>query len=125
MELTVLQPREKLNVDPDRITELYVRFGESGAEERICASMETLAHCLCDLQGFRGKGKKPVLREMACNIGELASGIGLVALAQVALDFEYCLHFDDYAATEATFARLMRVSRISLAAIWDQQDLSV
>ena len=123
--VTVLRQEENVRLDPDRLTELYVKLGESGAEEVVCRAMEELAVQLTEIQAVNENGVPGNMQVNARNIAELASDVGLLSLARVAFDVDYCLHFDDQGAISATLARLSRVGDRSLMAVWDLRDLSM
>ncbi len=125
MVVTYLRQNEMPGFDPDRLTELYVKLGEAGAEDVICRVMEDLATRLADIHDVQGIADDRLLQQAVRNIAELAGKIGLTGLFRVALDVEYCLNFKDYPARAATITRMLRIGEKSLTTIWDHRDLSI
>ncbi len=125
MVVTTLRQNENLGLDPDRMTELYVQLGETGAEDVICRAMEELAMKLADIHDVQMIADRNLLQQSARGVAELAGQIGLTSLSRVALDVDYCLNFNDHAAKAATMARMIRIGEKSLTAVWDYRDMSV
>ena len=125
MVVTTLRQNEAPGMDPDRITELYVKLGEVGAEDVICRAMEELASRLADIHEVQLFADADLLRQSARSIAEIAGKIGLTSLSRVALDAEYCLNFNDYVARSAIIARMVRIGEKSLTIVWDYRDMSV
>jgi len=123
--VTVLNQDDVVRLDPDRLTELYVRLGEAGAEDAICQAMEELATQLTDMHEVAPIAGTDLLQNSAQNIAEMAAHIGMSSLSRVAMDVQYCLQINDGPAISATMARMMRIGERSLTTVWDNRDLSV
>lgn len=123
--VTVLKQEDVVRLDPDRLTELYVRLGESGAEDAICEAMEELATRLTDMNEVAAVAAPDLLQAAAQGVAELAAHIGLSSLSRTAMDVQYCLQINNGPAISATMARMMRIGERSLTAVWDNRDLSV
>lgn len=120
-----LPQTDVVRLDQDRLTELYVKFGDQGAEDAICATMEELACRLSDMREVFELADSGLLCKVARNVSDRAAYIGLSSLSRVALDVEYCLTIGDGPAISATMARLIRVAARSLPSVWDNRDLSI
>jgi hypothetical protein len=42
-QVAILVHDERINFDPDRLTELYVKLGESAAESVVCRALEDMS----------------------------------------------------------------------------------
>lgn len=123
--VNMLMHSEQVRVDADRLTELCVRLGESGAEEVMCRTMEELAVQLAQIEKEFRRGAVTEMGQLALLIVTGADRIGMQALARVAMDVVQCIDAGDEVALSAVLARLLRIAERSLTAIWDIQDLSV
>ncbi|MFV2035143.1 MAG: hypothetical protein ACC631_08555 [Halocynthiibacter sp.] len=124
-DIANLELEEVVRLNPDRLTELYVRLGDHGAEEVICRAMEELAVLLADIQAVFAEVSPEILQKAAVGVAELAEHVGLTSLARVALDVDYCLHMGNVTAISATMARMIRIGKKSLTAVWDSRDMSM
>lgn len=116
---------ERVRLDPDKLTALYVQLGAAGAENVVCRAMEELAIRMADLPGLLRSGDYVKLGKTARSLVGIADQIGMGSLARVARDVSDCAHREDLPALAATLARLGRIGDRSLAAIWDMRDMSV
>ena len=120
-----LSPREPAAVDPDRLVQLYERFGAQHGEDLVCRAMEELAVCLGQAGRLYEAGDRDELRHCAGVLASLADEIGMTALRRVAESVALCIDRADAVALAAVLARTARVGERSLYAIWDLQDLTI
>ena len=116
---------EKVRLDSDRLAELYVQLGETGAQDVVCRAMEELAVRLTRINEAYQTNKTRDLRKGAKGLVGIAEQVGMQRLADVARDVRNCADENDPIALAATMARLLRIGDCSLTAVWDLQDLSV
>lgn len=116
---------EKVHVDQDRLSALYVELGEAGAEDVVCRAMEELALRLSHCGRLHKNGSRQDLRKCARSLIAIADQIGMHVLARVAGDVISAVDSGDEPAIAATLARLLRIGEQSLTAIWDLQDITI
>ena len=116
---------EKVHVDQDRLSELYVELGEAGAEDIVCRAMEELASRLSHCSHLHCAGNWIDLRKCVRSLIAIADQIGMVVLARVCGDVVKAIDADDGPAKAATLARLLRIGEQSLTAIWDLEDITI
>ena len=124
-QIAVLVFEEKVRLESDRLAELYVQLGETGAQDVVCRAMEELAVRLARIDEAYCAYRLAALRKGAKSLIGIAEQVGMQRLADVARDVCHCADEMDPVALGATMARLMRVGDRSLTAVWDLQDLSV
>lgn len=124
-QITLLEQRESVKFDTDRLEQLYVQLGESGAEDVVCRALEELAARLSHTEGCYREGRVADMRKSARSLIAIADQIGMAALARVARDVTVCIDHHDPVALAATLSRLLRIGERSLLEIWDVQDHSV
>ncbi len=120
-----LSPAEPAAVDPDRLAQLYERFGTRRGEDLVCRAMEELAFGLGQAGRLYEAGDRTELRRCARALATLADEIGMTALRRVAESVALCIDNADAVALAAVLARMARVGERSLYAIWDLQDLTI
>ena len=120
-----LRQNEGVQVNPDRLEELYRQLGESGAEDVVCRALEELAARLSHTERCFRELRYNDMRKSARSLVAIAEQIGMSLLAQVALDVTKCIDAGDRTAVSATMARLLRIGESSLTKIWELQDLSI
>ena len=123
--ITTLIFEEQVRLDSDRLAELYVQMGETGAQDVVCRAMEELAVRLAKINESYQSNRARELRKGAKGLIGIAEQIGMQRLAKVARDVCNCVDQNDPLALGATLARLQRTGDGSLTAVWDLQDLSV
>ncbi|EAU46873.1 hypothetical protein [Salipiger bermudensis] len=116
---------EPASVDPDRLAQLYERFGAQRGEDLVCRAMEELAFRLGQAGRLYEAGDRLELRRCAGILAALADEIGMTALRRVAESVAFCIDSADAVALSAVLARMARVGERSLYAIWDLQDLTI
>ena len=124
-QLASLSPHEPAAVDPDRLVQLYERFGAQHGEDLVCRAMEELAVRLGQAGRLYEAGDRVELRHCADILAALADEIGMTALRRVAESVVLCIDSADAVALGAVLARMARVGERSLYAIWDLQDLTI
>ena len=123
--VTLLQLKEQVRVDADRLGQIYAQLGERSAEDTVCRAMEELAARLAHIEKLHRKSELVGLQKQVQALVPIAEQIGMPLLAHVAFDVEHAASCGDAVALAATLARLLRVGERSLYAVWDLQDLSV
>jgi len=124
-QVTLLQQKEVVGLDADRLEELYSQLGEAGAEDVVCRALEELAARLSHTERCYREIRITDMRKSARSLIAISEQIGMLKLAQVAGDVTRCIDESDRVALAATLARLLRIGERSLSEIWDLQDLSI
>lgn len=124
-QVVFLKPVEEVDIDRNRLAELYNQLGYPNAEDVICRAMEEIAVRLAHADRTFKQGPLDEMKKSVRSLKAIAAQIGLETLTQVAGDVYLCIETGDMAALAATKSRLTRTGEISLVEIWDLQDLSV
>lgn len=124
-QVVMLAQKEKVQLDPDRLGELYAQLGQAGAEDVVCRAMEELAVRLSHTERLYRQGLMGDMRKSARSLVAISDQIGMHMLARVAKDVTHCIDDGDGPALAATLTRLLRIGEESLTAIWNLQDLSI
>ncbi|OWU85799.1 hypothetical protein ATO6_02500 [Oceanicola sp. 22II-s10i] len=124
-QVAVLERREKVRLDTDRLVALVRELGAVEAEDMVSRSMEELAVRLSFTERQFRHGKRIEMRKSARALVGIADQIGMNAVARVAGDVIACADRGDETALAAVLARLMRIGEGSLTAIWDLHDQPV
>lgn len=124
-QILVLTQEEPVRLDPDRLSELYARLGDAGAEDVVCRAMEEIAVRLSHTERLYRQERLREMCKSARSLVAIAEQVGMNALARVAGDVTDCIDAEDTVALAATLSRLLRVGERSLTAIWDLQDASL
>ncbi len=120
-----LVPKEGVRMNRDRLSDLYGRFGDSGAEDVIGRAVEALILRLGKCQRLYQSGQRQDMRRNLRSQIVISEQIGMMSLADAGRNVIHCLDRDDAVALAATLARLLRIGEQSVSALWDLQDLSV
>lgn len=114
-ELIRLQPAEHILHDRKVIEALYNSLGQPAADQLIMRALQELSQ---NMAALRRQIRRQELRDLATGLRKLrlmAENLGMVSLAQVALDAKLCLERGDGTGFAATWSRLMRLSARSLS----------
>ena len=84
--ITVLQQKEAVRLDPDRLEELYLQLGEAGAEDVVCRALEELAARLSHTERCYREARQDDMRKSARSLVAISEQIGMKMLAHVAAD---------------------------------------
>jgi hypothetical protein len=122
-DVSVLHRREVVRLDKNHLIALYAQMDETAAEDLICGAMEELAVCITAIRNRAAAGDRMGVRTGAVAVAQVAAGIGMISLRQVALDVVQTSRSGDAHAHAATVARLIRVSDQSLTEVWDIHDV--
>lgn len=122
--LTVLQQRESVWLDADRIEALYLQLGETTAQDVVCRTLEQLAAQLDTVERCYRECRPDEMRKNSHSMIAIADRIGMSLLGYVAEDVTRCIDLRDDIALSATLARLMRIAEHSLCEIWEAADTS-
>ncbi|WP_417250420.1 hypothetical protein [Celeribacter sp.] len=125
MVVRKLRPDAAVTVDRERLDQLYVRLGTSGADGVVSRAMEELAVRLARVAKCHEKGDLAELRRAARSMVAISEQIGMMTFAAVAKDVSGLALTDDGTALAATVERLTRIGENSLLAIWDIQGASI
>ncbi len=110
-----LEPKERLRQDAEPIAAIYRSLGAQAGEHVVARALAELAHVAAEVAGqVRLRDLEPLPRNLR-RLQRLAENMGLVSLAQIALDAHICLAADDGTAFAAVWARLQRVAERSFA----------
>lgn len=118
-QLVELRLSEQVSVDHDRLVELCVSLGEAQAEEMITVSISQLWRGLEALRDVYQSGDLDKVAYTACEMSEIATGLGLHHFSKVASDVATCASRFDEAALGACLSRLNRVADGSINSVWD------
>ena len=124
-QVTLLAMKEPVQLDADKLEELFEQLGDSAAEDVVCRAMEELAVRLAQTERLYRAGKVPDMRKCVRSLGAIATQIGMSALTRVANDVVSCIDSCDANALAAVLQRLLRTGESSLTEIWDIQDMSI
>ncbi len=124
-KITILEQKESVRLDPDRLKGLYRQLGDANAMDLLCRSIEELAVRLSNCERYWRQRDWDELRRCAKSLVAMSDRVGMTVLARVAQDVSHSVDAGDIVATGATLGRLIRVGERSLTVIWDQHDLSV
>ncbi len=121
-QFRILQPRERAELDPDRLEKLYEQLGPDGAEDVVCRALEEVALRLSHTEKCYCTGHWEDMRKSARSLIAIADQIGMGMLARVARDVTTSIDAQDGPSVAATLSRLLRIGDLSLNEIWDLQD---
>lgn len=124
-QVVFLTPEEGVRMNRDRLSELYRRFGDGGAEDVIARAAEALVLRMGKCQRLYQIGARAEMRRNLRSQIVISERIGMVSLAEAAGNVLQCLERDDPAALAATMARLLRIGERSVSELWELQDLSL
>ncbi|MGD9862238.1 MAG: hypothetical protein AB7S99_03405 [Pseudodonghicola sp.] len=116
---------EAVQLDWGRLGLLYRQMGDAGAETVITRASRELAFRLIRCDRLWRIGDIPGLRKCARSTIAIAEQIGMAKLAGVARDVTVAADQGDPVAVAATLARLQRMGRSSLRAVWRMRGLSL
>ena len=119
-QVTMLKQDEIVQLNSDRLEELYAQLGEAGAEDVVCRALEELAVRLTHADRCWREGRTADLHKSARSLIGISEQIGMLMLARVARDVAHCAEKGDGIALAATLCRLIRIGERSLSEIWDQ-----
>lgn len=125
MVVEKLWPAGVVQVDRDRLDQLYGQLGESGADGVVSRAMEELAVRLAKVDSSYRKRQLDDLQRAARSMIAISEQIGMVTFSQVASDVTELSLSDDGTALAACVQRLMRIGENSLLAVWDLQGASL
>ncbi|WP_439111323.1 hypothetical protein [Lentibacter sp.] len=124
-QVTMLAMSEPVQLDADKLEELYEELGDVAAEDVVCRAMEELAVKLAQVDRLYRSHQIEPMRKTARSMGAIAAQVGMNMLARVAADVTRCVDAGDATALAAVVQRLMRTGESSLTQIWQAQDLSL
>ncbi|WP_238379759.1 hypothetical protein [Celeribacter ethanolicus] len=125
MVVSKLRPDGTVEVDRDRLDQLYSQLGTSGADGVVSRAMEELAVRLAKVDSSYRKGQFAEMQRAARSMIAISEQIGMVTFARVAGDVKALALTDDSTALAACVERLMRIGENSLLAVWDLQGASL
>lgn len=118
-QVILLKQIEAVQLDSDRLEELYKELGEAGAEDVVCRALEELAVRLSHAERCWREGRIGDLQKSARSLIAISDQIGMHLLSHVARDVMRCAGAGDPVAMAATLSRLIRIGERSLSEIWD------
>ncbi len=118
---TKLRPKDHLQVDTERLAEVYLHLGEGRASLAVDRSVEDLG-CVLDLLRSQAQaGRIEAAIRTAERLQQIALPLGLSSLEQVSRDLQTVGTAQDMAAWSAVLARLDRVADRSVQVILELQ----
>lgn len=123
--MSKLRPDGTVEVDRDRLDQLYSQLGTSGADGVVSRAMEELAVRLAKVESSYRKGQFAEMQRAARSMIAISEQIGMVTFARVAGDVNRLALTEDSTALAACVERLMRIGENSLLAVWDLQGASL
>lgn len=120
-----LRPAGAVNVERERLDQLYAQLGASGADGVITRAMEELAVRLAKVESCYKKGQLTDMKRAAKSMVAISEQIGMTTFAVAAASVNELADSDDSTALAATVDRLMRTGENSLLAVWDLQGASL
>ena len=125
MMVAKLRLAGEVEVDRDRLEQLYGQLGSNNADGVISRAMEELATRLTKVEAAHKAGQFEDLHKAAKSMVAISEQIGLRTFSSVAKDVAGLARDDDGTALAACVARLMRIGENSLLAVWDMQGASI
>ena len=114
-----LKPSEDINIDLDRLVEVYEKMGVTGNSDAVVRAVEHIEDQLVSISRLYHAGRFREAGVHADNLSCIAAQIGMDSLVSVATDVTVCAEASDTAGLGATVARLTRIGTQSLDAITD------
>lgn len=121
----MLAMKEPVQLDADKLEQLFDQLGDRAAEDVVCRAMEELAVRLAQAERLYRAGNVADMRKCVRSMGAIATQIGMGMLTRVANDVVACIDACDTNALAAVHQRLLRTGESSLTEIWELQDLSI
>ena len=123
--ITSLEQQEPVDLDTERLEQLYLELGSNAADNVVCRALEELAARLSRVGRCHGEGRLDDMVRNARGVAAMAGQLGMHRVAAVANDVIRCTGAGDPVALAATLARLVRLGERCLTEIWDLQDLTI
>lgn len=120
-----LEREETVQLDRDRVRDLFQQLGDVAAEDVIGRAVGELATRLSRCERLWRQGDLERLRKCARSLIGISDQIGMSKLARVAGDVAGAAECGDDAALGATLYRLIRIGDKSLATVWNLHGLSL
>lgn len=114
-------PRERLQVDADRLAEVYLRVGTERGEQRVERTLTDLTCLLDHLRAVSRTGRLGATARSAGQLHSAAETLGLTSLQRVATDVQRLCQTHDPTALNAVLMRLDRVADSSIKVISELQ----
>lgn len=114
-----------MRLDHDRLEQLYMQLGPSGAEGVVARAMEELAARLAKVEKLFKRGELEEMQRATRSMIAISEQIGMTTFARVATDVVDLAGSQNAAALAAAVSRLIRIGEGSLMAVWDLQDASI
>jgi hypothetical protein len=122
-KVVILQPQESIEVDFDRLVEIYEHMGATGEQGKVVRTVESVGGQLELIEGLYLAGNFQDVAVCAERLIALAQNIGMQSVVRVAETVSDCAQCGNAAALGATIARLARIGGASLEAIIDPPEL--
>lgn len=108
--VVVMRQDEPLNVDSDRLADMFVDLGEARAAQLVALSVERLEDLMAELDLATGQVRPGDCLDLARQIGALGDSLGLLSLSVAARGVARAVQSGDQVAVAATMARLRRLA---------------
>lgn len=123
-QVIVLQPREPIVLDQDRVVELFVEMGELGAQQTVSATLEDIRGRVDKMATEYANGTWRGLIDLATEVSALSGSIGFVSCQTVADATISCAAVQRANDIPALIARLSRICAVPHPTNWGVQGLS-
>lgn len=110
--------------DSEQIAMIYRSLGSAGADQVIARALGELAFAMSALADrIKAHELGDLLRRLK-RLQQMAENLGLLTLAQVAMDLGHCLNHKDSTAFAAVWSRLLRIAEHTLSFHREKYDQS-
>lgn len=122
--VVTLRVLEHPHQDSEQIAMIYRSLGSASAEQVIARALGELAFAMSALADrVKAHELGDLLRRLK-RLQQMAENLGLLTLAQVAIDLGHCLNRKDSTAFAAVWARLLRIAEHTLSFDQEKYDQS-
>jgi len=119
-----LRMMEDPHQDSEQIAMIYRSLGSASAEQVIARALGELAFAMSALADRIKAHELGDLMRRLKRLQQMAENLGLLTLAQVAIDLGHCLNRKDSTAFAAVWARLLRIAEHTLSFDREKYDQS-
>jgi len=122
--VVMLQPAEAVELDQDRVVELFIDMGEIGAQQAVSDALAELRTLVAGLEQEYRAGSWRGLADLGSRISVLAGNIGFVSCQRAAQGVVSGARDRRAGDMPALLARLTRVCALPCPSYWDMHDQS-
>lgn len=118
-----IQPKELVQLDLDRVVEIFETLSDPLREDDILRAVDTLETQIAALERSYAEAQFAEVGKLARRMIPVAEELGLTGVQHAAIGVENCARRRDGPGLAATIARLSRIGRCSVGALTDPQIL--